>query len=57
MLGIASCNLGAAVGGTVVHQQQFPVRVSLPQYTFDRFLNEPLRVQKDNSDRYQRLVA
>jgi hypothetical protein len=38
----------AAVGGSIIYEQQFPVPVRLGEYAFDRFLEKLLFVQEDH---------
>ena len=47
-LGHAACNLGAAIRGTVIDEQQFPVGIGLCKYTFDGFFQELPLVQKND---------
>jgi hypothetical protein len=50
-------NLCTGIAGAIVNQQELPVVIGLGECALDRFLNEPLCVQKDDNHGHQRLVA
>src|SRR5206468_4606746 len=50
-----SGDCSAPVRGTIIHKYQFPIFISLLQYTFDCFANEPFLVEEDHNDRNQRV--
>src|SRR3712207_5555675 len=55
-LSIPQGDLGATVGRTVVHQQEFPVIVALGQHALDRLLDELLLIEEGSDYRDQRLA-